>query len=87
MADHSGEILGIDQGGTGQAAKRYAHLHKNSAECEQKLELDPHEDNFHRPHASLNLKTTASGVALNSNNLLNLRSWRHLSVLSFMAFN
>jgi len=50
----------------------YARSYQNSEE--RRGQLDPwlHNYNFHRPHASLNLKTPASRSGLNRNNLLSL---------------
>ena len=50
----------------------YARSYDNSLEREINLELWLHEYNFHRPHASLELKCPASRSGLNRNNLLSL---------------
>lgn len=50
----------------------YARTYQNSDEREQELGHWLHEYNFHRPHASLKLKTPASRSGLNRNNLLTL---------------
>jgi transposase InsO family protein len=50
----------------------YARTYQNSTERLQELEPWLHVYNFHRPHASLNLKSPASRAVLNRNNLLSL---------------
>jgi transposase InsO family protein len=53
----------------------YARTYQNSTERLQELEPWLHVYNFHRPHASLNLKSPASRAVLNRNNLLSLHIW------------
>ena len=57
---------------TGLREWAYARSYQNSLERQQQLDLWLHDYNFHRPHASLNLKAPASRSPLNRNNLLTL---------------
>ena len=50
----------------------YARSYQNSLQRHEQLDLWLHDYNFHRPHASLNLKPPASRSGLNRNNLLTL---------------
>ena len=50
----------------------YARTYQNSDQRNQQLDPWLHDYNFHRPHASLTLKTPASRAQLNRNNLLSL---------------
>jgi transposase InsO family protein len=50
----------------------YARSYQNSTEREIELDGWLHDYNFHRPHASLNLKPPASRSGLSRNNLLSL---------------
>jgi transposase InsO family protein len=52
----------------------YARTYQNSDQRNQQLDPWLHDYNFHRPHASLTLKTPASRAQLNRNNLLSLHS-------------
>jgi transposase InsO family protein len=52
----------------------YARSYSNSAERQQQLPLWLHAYNFHRPHASLKLKTPADRIASDRNNLLTLHN-------------
>jgi transposase InsO family protein len=50
----------------------YARSYNNSTERQQQLQSWLHAYNFHRPHASLNLKSPAARLASDRNNLLTL---------------
>ena len=52
----------------------YARSYQNSTERTQQLDPWLHDDNFHRPHASLNLNPPVSRSGLDRNNLLRLHS-------------
>jgi transposase InsO family protein len=52
----------------------YARTYQTSLERHQQLDPWIHDYNFHRPHASLNLKAPASRAGLNRNNLLSLHT-------------
>ena len=52
----------------------YAHSYSHSAQRADRLPAFLHNDNFHRPHHSLNLLAPISRLRLPLNNLLSLHS-------------
>ena len=52
----------------------YAHSYSHSTQRAERLPLFLHNDNFHRPHHSLNLLAPISRLRLNMNNVLSLHS-------------